>query len=431
MENGTTVFLTFVMFLILIFCPSWAEEMNRLPQLHPRHVGHCTSGQKDADETDIDCGGSCSGCEEGLSCIVDNDCLSNKCIFNICEVPVVFVQISDTHIVAGSQRCQPYFKSDGRVDCSDSLTTYVDECLEGSCQWLDEDGSSIAPAIALTDAVFSVNTIYENDFTVFTGDLKSHNACADSVSLDAFVLLKEIADLLIKPYYTIGADAHDNIDDPDCLSDYQDTFGFDSVNWNFVKRDNLFVGLSETESQGSRYDLTYLDVVLSTYQNQDMKLFIFIHSTNKCFDKAEGGDYRCVEDSILDFVKDNDYPNKYRVVVFVAGHTHANMYDTGDSDTDNIHHVVTGAIMSYPTQYRIFEIRDNSISIRMSDSVNMALDSASLEIIEEFTTCVPGKAMCSSDSDCGEKGKCSNTEYRKSPITFFGDKSDRIIFIEL
>ncbi|MFT7624271.1 MAG: hypothetical protein ACI9WU_003458 [Myxococcota bacterium] len=41
--------------------------------------GPCDNGQKDNDETDIDCGGACGGCDEGKSYAADGDCTSAFC----------------------------------------------------------------------------------------------------------------------------------------------------------------------------------------------------------------------------------------------------------------------------------------------------------------------------------------------------------------
>jgi hypothetical protein len=49
----------------------------------------CGNGIKDADETDVDCGGSCLACEEGRRCLQNSDCISTNCntLYNICDVP--------------------------------------------------------------------------------------------------------------------------------------------------------------------------------------------------------------------------------------------------------------------------------------------------------------------------------------------------------
>ncbi len=49
---------------------------------------HCSDGIKNADETAIDCGGSCEPCGEGKGCLADSDCSSNYCSTNsICAIP--------------------------------------------------------------------------------------------------------------------------------------------------------------------------------------------------------------------------------------------------------------------------------------------------------------------------------------------------------
>jgi len=55
---------------------------------------NCLSGSMDGDETDVDCGGSCPGCELGLACVVDDDCdtdlvcSSTTCVYQPTGVPV-------------------------------------------------------------------------------------------------------------------------------------------------------------------------------------------------------------------------------------------------------------------------------------------------------------------------------------------------------
>ena len=44
-------------------------------------LGHsCSDNQKNGDETDVDCGGSCVPCAEGKGCTVGKDCASMSCI---------------------------------------------------------------------------------------------------------------------------------------------------------------------------------------------------------------------------------------------------------------------------------------------------------------------------------------------------------------
>jgi len=52
----------------------------------PPIVDHCFNDRRDMDETDVDCGGSCSDCELGLRCLEDWDCRTGYCQGNICSV---------------------------------------------------------------------------------------------------------------------------------------------------------------------------------------------------------------------------------------------------------------------------------------------------------------------------------------------------------
>ncbi len=48
---------------------------------------HCQNGVLDEDETGIDCGGSCEGCEKGSFCMDDSDCITAWCDNGVCSTP--------------------------------------------------------------------------------------------------------------------------------------------------------------------------------------------------------------------------------------------------------------------------------------------------------------------------------------------------------
>ena len=50
----------------------------------------CSDDEKNGDESDVDCGGSCSPCAVGLSCEVETDCLSAVCLDGECQVATCF-----------------------------------------------------------------------------------------------------------------------------------------------------------------------------------------------------------------------------------------------------------------------------------------------------------------------------------------------------
>ncbi|WP_181233631.1 hypothetical protein [Enhygromyxa salina] len=49
--------------------------------------GHCDNGMLDGNETDLDCGGSCSACEQGSACEIGDDCQSLVCDADECAAP--------------------------------------------------------------------------------------------------------------------------------------------------------------------------------------------------------------------------------------------------------------------------------------------------------------------------------------------------------
>jgi hypothetical protein len=44
----------------------------------------CGDGVKNRDETDVDCGGSCTGCAAGKACVTADDCAAQYCVASLC-----------------------------------------------------------------------------------------------------------------------------------------------------------------------------------------------------------------------------------------------------------------------------------------------------------------------------------------------------------
>lgn len=63
----------FLMVLMVVGCGDAQQSLPVVP--------HCENRVRDklAGETDIDCGGSCRGCQDGQPCASDTDCLSQVC----------------------------------------------------------------------------------------------------------------------------------------------------------------------------------------------------------------------------------------------------------------------------------------------------------------------------------------------------------------
>ena len=92
----------------------------------------CTDGKKDGDESDLDCGGSCRSCGLNATCRAHDDCLSKTC--DLKKVPSVCVGIS----------CEDGVKNGNETDtdCGGSCTKKCDEnkkcqkdsdCVQNKC----------------------------------------------------------------------------------------------------------------------------------------------------------------------------------------------------------------------------------------------------------------------------------------------------------
>jgi formylglycine-generating enzyme required for sulfatase activity len=70
----------------------------------------CTDMMTDGDETDMDCGGSCSPCIPGKACLVDKDCSSVNCVNLVCAAPTCIDEIKnqdETDLNCGGVVCPP------------------------------------------------------------------------------------------------------------------------------------------------------------------------------------------------------------------------------------------------------------------------------------------------------------------------------------
>lgn len=61
------------------------EESKPTESQSCTYVPTCSDETKNQDETDVDCGGSCSPCQDGKSCLADTDCMNN-CVNSICGI---------------------------------------------------------------------------------------------------------------------------------------------------------------------------------------------------------------------------------------------------------------------------------------------------------------------------------------------------------
>jgi hypothetical protein len=92
--------------------------------------GQCEDGVKDADETDLDCGGICPGCLDGAVCEVNTDCVSGYCNDGICAVSACDDAVkngNETDADCGGGGCLPCAAGKACVQNTD--------CVTGSCNF--------------------------------------------------------------------------------------------------------------------------------------------------------------------------------------------------------------------------------------------------------------------------------------------------------
>jgi Cys-rich repeat protein len=136
------------------------------PLLHTCLSPQCSDGQKDGNETDVDCGGSCAACGLGKMCSADQDCASQACdgVSLTCVASKCDDQKKDgseTDVDCGGSTCPPCATGqtcllDG--DCISnncdpgSLTCIVNQCMDGMQDGDETDvdcGGGICPACGL------------------------------------------------------------------------------------------------------------------------------------------------------------------------------------------------------------------------------------------------------------------------------------------
>jgi len=107
---------------------------------------HCSNNVLDGDETDIDCGGSCNPCLNGMSCNTNEDCVSGLCDQGICKEANLDTDNDGLPDAWEEQNgLNPNNPDDGLQDSDDDGLSNLDEYHEGTDPWVadtDGDGAS-------------------------------------------------------------------------------------------------------------------------------------------------------------------------------------------------------------------------------------------------------------------------------------------------
>jgi hypothetical protein len=99
---------------------------------------HCFDGILSGDESDVDCGGSCPGCEIGDSCEDYDDCSSNYCLAGVCTEATCSDGAengdeSDVDCGGSCSACAEGKKCDSNYDCSSGYCNEQDVCEQATC----------------------------------------------------------------------------------------------------------------------------------------------------------------------------------------------------------------------------------------------------------------------------------------------------------
>ncbi|MBW2986521.1 hypothetical protein KY333_04080, partial [Candidatus Woesearchaeota archaeon] len=93
----------------------------------------CSNGDRDGDESDVDCGGICTGCALGKNCLQNNDCDSLYCADGKCETPTCTDGIrngAETDVDCGGSSCP---QCDLDKVCAENSDCLSENCEYGAC----------------------------------------------------------------------------------------------------------------------------------------------------------------------------------------------------------------------------------------------------------------------------------------------------------
>jgi alpha-tubulin suppressor-like RCC1 family protein len=110
----------------------------------------CNDKLKNGDETDVDCGGSCPGCANGLACVLDVDCASLRCgPFGVCLAPSCIDGKKDgteTDVDCGGDACGPCASGKACLAHADCAS---EACLSKACASIVQIAAGVGHACAL------------------------------------------------------------------------------------------------------------------------------------------------------------------------------------------------------------------------------------------------------------------------------------------
>ena len=201
------------------------------------------------------------------------------------------------------------------------------------------------------DSLDEIRYSHDPDMIILTGDI------TDKGTRNDLELSKDILDEKADNWYAVAGN-HDVL----LNESYFPTIFSNGENWSFVDENSgsLFIGIGSSkehfiEGTVPKDQLTFLDDTLRRYAGEDKTAFVFKHHTlqkvNRCLIRNS--------DEVNQVLW--SYTDDYRKIVQLCGHVHLN----NRTDENNVTYLITSALISYPMEYRIVDIRKDSINMTM------------------------------------------------------------------
>ncbi|MBO5753977.1 MAG: hypothetical protein J6S69_09890 [Proteobacteria bacterium] len=124
----------------------------------------CSTGVKDGDETDVDCGGSCAGCELEQACTSGSDCASGNCVAgkcaSTCNNQTLDGNETDVDCGGSCNACEDNKACKANSDC---MSNY---CNENKCTACTDDAVCGSGAFCMFGSCIACDTPQKGELVI-------------------------------------------------------------------------------------------------------------------------------------------------------------------------------------------------------------------------------------------------------------------------